>query len=93
MNEKIVTLSSVSNQANHANIVDTLSRALDDVISGKREANKCLVLFLTDSGDEQYSIGFSQNVGSMSECVALLEILKQDIIARQMNLSYSLKGK
>lgn len=66
-------------------VEDCLLDALEDVRSGKREANAVLVLFL-DNGDERYDTAWQAANLRGSESIALMEVVKTTIL-RGMELT------
>lgn len=74
---KIVQLREVdTDNALRYSVLDTLIDASKRVAGGEMEHNKCVLLFLDDRGDERYNTRWLQSGMSMSECVALLEVMK-----------------
>lgn len=64
---------------------DALREALSDIQKGIITPNKLIVVALDDT-DGMYSTRFVQANMKMSEIVALLEVMKHNIITDQMGL-------
>jgi hypothetical protein len=75
----IVKLVERNSDARSYTVEDCLTTALQDVQEGTREANKCVVVFLDDSG-RLYSVGYQQAGLSSAEMIALVEVLKHQLI-------------
>lgn len=61
-------------------VVETLRQLANDIESGEDEYNKCIVLLLNDNEPGQYTTGFRLAQMKGTEVVALVEIMKSDLI-------------
>lgn len=54
----------------------TLLDAVGEIDAETLQPTKCILLFLDDDGHEKYNTRYYQSGMSMSECIALLEVMK-----------------
>lgn len=79
---KLLKLSEKSNNAAHSTVRDKLFEALGDLERGEgtiSKANKVLIISL-DNTNDMYNYSFYQAGMSMSECIALVEVIKDEFL-------------
>jgi len=86
MADKIIKLADAAGNAKMWSPEQMLEHSLNEARpgGGMEEANKALVLFLTDI-DEDYKVGYIQAGMSCSEILALVEVTKT-ILLKEMGL-------
>jgi len=82
---KVKSLGEYKNDATMMRPEDALHGALDDIASGVVTPTKVLVILLDDR-DGMYAARFVQSGMKMSECVALCEVMKHNLIVGQMGM-------
>jgi hypothetical protein len=75
MTTKLINLAEYADDARRWSVEQMLEHALEDVRSGKRTANKAVLLWLKDNEDS-YDVGFIQAGMSAAEMLALAEVAK-----------------
>jgi len=75
MNDNTRSMAEHTRDASRWSPDQALEDAFEEIRSGRRQANKVLVLFLDDS-DGRYDVGFTQAGLSMSQAIALMEVAK-----------------
>ena len=81
MSDNVISLASKADHAPFFTVKDIMHECHAKAETG--EYPKVLVLWLDDR-DGTYSTSFNQNVGSVSQMVSLLEIMKHNLITQEM---------
>jgi len=77
---KVESIKKNSNSSMDWTVVEALRQLANEIEEGKASYNKCFICLLDDKDDGMYGNGFRMVQMKSSEAVALLEIIKADLV-------------